>query len=137
MRRAAAIAISLLLPLGAFAEDDGTVDLENADVGSTRTLNAVDVGQTDDLEEADKGQTRSLDSYDGTGESRARREVIEAAADGECRAGEDGRVELLEQTLLEMRRNRQRSHRETHVAIVELTAFCFGLEPLHGVFRTG
>jgi hypothetical protein len=70
MRRWAAIAISLLLPLGAQAEEDGTVDLENADVGSTRTLDSVDIGETDDLEEADRGQTRSLDSYDA-GETRS------------------------------------------------------------------
>jgi hypothetical protein len=70
MRRAAAIVISLLFPLGAQAED-GTVDLDHADVGRTRTLNSVDVGETDDLDDADRGQTRSLDSYDGSGETRS------------------------------------------------------------------
>jgi hypothetical protein len=46
MRRWAALAITLLLPLGAWAQDD-------------------------DPQEADRGQTRSLDSYDDTGETRS------------------------------------------------------------------
>jgi hypothetical protein len=54
MRRWAAIAISLLLPLGALAEEEDGM-----------------VAETEDLEEADRGQTRSLDSYDTTGETRS------------------------------------------------------------------
>ena len=86
MRRWAALAIALLLPLGAQAQDqeeDGTVDLEKADVGRARTLNSVDVGATDDLEQADRGQTRSLDSYDNTGETRSLDTVDDGKGEGE------------------------------------------------------
>jgi hypothetical protein len=58
MRRWAALAITLLLPLGAWAQEE-------------------------DLQEADQGQTRSLDSYDDTGETRSLDSVDDGRGEGE------------------------------------------------------
>jgi len=63
LRLAVAIGLGLLFGLIAQA-DDGTVDLDTADEGKTRSLDSVDTGKTDSLDSPDTGSTVDLDAAD-------------------------------------------------------------------------
>jgi hypothetical protein len=67
MRHWAALAITLLLPLGARAQDD-------------------------EPQEADRGQTRSLDSYDNTGETRSLDSVDKGEGEEDLDQADTGRT---------------------------------------------